>query len=99
MSRSDERDRVGAWDDGMPSFRERLKLAIRQSPVRGVVVLLLLLLGLSFLVAGIVAFRDAIWAAVVDAASGLLAGEPLAILGAAVVLVAVGVPILLLRRG
>lgn len=109
MSRSDERD-GRAWDEDMPSLRERLGLAVRQNPIRGLVVLFLLLLGLGFLVAGVVAFRGAIWAAIVafcgaiwaatvGTASALLAGDPLALLGVVVVFVAIGVPVLLLRRG
>ncbi|MFW5939255.1 MAG: hypothetical protein ACOCSD_04855 [Halolamina sp.] len=97
MSRSDERDER-AWDEGLPSFRERLELAIRQRPIRGLVVLLLLLLGVSFLIAGVVAFRDAIVAAVSDAGAALLAGDPAAILALGAVLLAVAVGVLLFRR-
>lgn len=40
------------------SLAGRVRLAFRRDPTKGVVVLLLLLFGLSFLVAGIVVFWD-----------------------------------------
>lgn len=99
MSRPDDRSEERAWDDGAPTFTERLRLAVRQSPVRGLVIVALFLLSSVFLVAGLIEFRDVIWGAVVGAASALLRGEPMALLAVAVVLGAVGTVTLLLKRG
>ena len=99
MSRPDERTEERAWDDGVPTFGERLRLAVRQNPVRGLVIGALFLLSAVFLVGGLIEFRDAIVGALVGAASAVLAGEPTALLAVAVVLVAVGTGTLLLRRG
>ena len=98
MSRPDDRGEERAWDDGAPTFKQRLRLAIRQSPVRGLVIVGLFLLSLVFLVGGLLEFRDAIWGAIVGFVSALSAGNPTAILSVAVVLVAVGTVTLLLRR-
>lgn len=99
MSRPDERTEERAWDDGVPTFWERLRLAIRQNPARGLVILALFLLSSVFLVGGLIEFRDPIWGAIVGAVSAVVAGEPTALLAVAVVLVAVGTGTLLLRRG
>ena len=40
----------------MPDLRERLGLAVRQSPIRGAVVVLLLVVALGFLVTTVLAF-------------------------------------------
>lgn len=98
MSRPDDRGGKRPWDDGAPTFKERLRLAIRQSPMRGLVIVGLLLLSLVFLVGGLLEFSDAIWAAIVGFASALLAGNLTAILAVVAVLVAVGTATLLLRR-
>lgn len=73
----------------MPTLRERLALAIRQNPVRGLGVALLFLLALAFLVATVVAFRTVEWVIILGAGGVLLA----------VVLGAVGAATLLMRRG
>ncbi|GAB7013912.1 hypothetical protein [Halolamina salina] len=99
MSRPDDRSGERAWDDGVPTFKERLGLAIRQNPVRGMVIAALFLLSLVFLVGGIIEFRDAIWGAIVDFASAVLAGDLPALLAVAVVLMGAGTATLLLRRG
>lgn len=98
MSRPDDRSGERAWDDGVPTFKQRLGLAIRQNPVRGMVIAALFLLSLAFLVGGLIEFRDAIWGAIVGFASAVLAGNLTAILAVAVVLMAVGTATLLLRR-
>ena len=87
MSRRNDRSER-AWDDGAPTLRERFKLAIRQNPIRGGSLLLLLLLALTFLGTAVVTFRAVQW---------------LAIIGVGVVLVAlviavVGGATLLMRR-
>lgn len=58
----------------MPTVRERIGLAVRQNPLRGVGILLLLLLALAFLVITVLTFPAVEW---------------LVILGAGVVLIAV----------
>lgn len=88
MSRSD--DRSGrTWEDGTPTVRERFSLAVRQHPVRGVGILLLLLLSLAFFVATIIEFRILDWLVILGAGALLLV----------VVLGGIGVVTLLMRRG
>jgi hypothetical protein len=99
VSRPDERNEERAWDDGAPTFGERLRLAVRQNPTRGLVIVALFLLSSVFLVGGLIEFRDPIWGAIVGAASAVLAGDPTALLAVVVVLVAAGTGTLLLRRG
>lgn len=87
MSRPD--DRSGrAWDDGTPTVRERVSLAVRQHPVRGIGILLLLLLSLSFFVATVIEFRILDWLVILGAGALLLV----------LVLGGVGVATLLMRR-
>ena len=98
MSRPDDRSEERAWEDGTPTFEERLRIAVRQNPVRGGVIAALFLLSFGFLVGGVIEFRDAIRGAIVGFASALLAGNLTAILAVAVVLLGVGTVTLLLRR-
>lgn len=87
MSGSDDRDRR-AWDDSTPTVRERFWLAVRQSPVRGAGVLLLLLLSLSFFVATVIEFRILDWLVILGAGAVLLV----------IVLGGIGIATLLMRR-
>ncbi|NHX35339.1 MULTISPECIES: hypothetical protein [Halolamina] len=87
MSRSDDRA-GGAWDEGTPTLRERFRLAVRQNPIRGVGILLLLLLALVFFVATAVEFRA------VESMVILSVG----VLALAVVLGGIGAVTLLMRR-
>lgn len=98
MSRPDDGTRERAWDDNVPTFSERLRLAIRQNPIRGVVVMLLLLLSFSFLAAGFISFREAIWTVTRSIIASLFAGEPIALLAVALGLVAMAAVALQLQR-
>mgnify|MGYP000507151141 CR=1 FL=1 len=87
MSRSD--DRSGrAWDEGAPTLRERFRLAVRQNPIRGIGILLLLLLAMVFFVATVAAFPTIEWLQILGV--GLLV--------LAVVLGGIGVATLYMRR-
>lgn len=87
MSRSDDRaDR--AWDEGAPTLRERFRLAVRQNPIRGVGILLLLLLALVFFVATVLAFSTVEWVVILG----------VGVLALAVVLGGIGALTLLMRR-
>lgn len=87
MSSSD--DRHGrAWDDGTPTLRERFRLAVRQNPIRGLGILLLLLLALVFFVATILTFRLGEWMVILSVGLLILA----------VVLGGIGAATLLTRR-
>jgi len=97
VSRPDDRGKR-PWDDGAPTFKERLRLAIRQSPMRGLVIVALLGLSLVFLVGALLEFSDAIWAAIAGFGAALLAGDLTAVLAVVALLVAVGTATLLLRR-
>lgn len=87
MSRPDGRD-GRAWDDGTPTVRERVSLAVRQHPVRGVGILLLLLLALAFLIATVIEFQILDWLVILGVGLVLLA----------VVLGGIGAATLLMRR-
>lgn len=57
VSRPDDRRTEVLDEDGRPlSFAGRVRLAFRRDPTKGVVVLLLLLFGAAFLIAGVVVF-------------------------------------------
>jgi len=82
-------DRPGrAWDDGTPTLRERFRLAVRQNPIRGLGILLLLLLALVFFVATILTFQLGEWLVILSV--GLLV--------LAVVLGGIGAATLLTRQ-
>lgn len=98
MSRSDGRRDGRARDAEPPTFRERLGLAARRSPVRGLVVALLLLLSLGFLVAGVVAFRRRIQSWLVETLRRLLGGDPAVAVPVLALLGALGVALALARR-
>jgi uncharacterized integral membrane protein len=86
VSRSD--DRSGrAWEDGTPTVRERFSLAVRQHPIRGAGILLLLLLSFAFFVATVIEFRILDWLTILGAGVLLLL----------VVLGGIGVATLLMR--
>lgn len=87
MSRPDDRD-GRAWDDGTPTVRERVSLAIRQHPVRGVGILLLFLLSLAFFVATVIEFHILDWLVILGAGALLLV----------VILGGISVATLLMRR-